>query len=166
MDIENIIKDKKLFKEWFIDTYIKEFREVPIFKTFDIKKIKKIEKEKEKEEIEKYLKKVIEIVSLTLFNEDLTLRVLEKGRHLDTNLVRQVSLYIMCDMLKFSKTITGEMINKDRTTVIHHCKTISGLLQVDKAFRVKFERVLTKIDESGLAIFGYKNEEAKIYRNN
>lgn len=165
MEIKTIMKNKEIFKEWFIKTYVQHFNEVPKIKDFDVNKLKELEKEKERKEIEKYIGEVLKVVSLSFFGKDLSNEVLQKGRNGDINLVRKVSLYIMCDMLNFSKTLAAEMIKKDRTTVIHHCKTIGGILQVDKVFRVKFEKILRKLEERGLVTFRYKNEEAKIYRN-
>ena len=165
VEINELIKDKELFKDWFVRTYVKNFNEVPEIKNYDIKFLKEIEKEREKEQIDKYLKDIIEIVSFSLFEEDLTNKVLQKGRHYDINLVRKISIYIMCEILKFSKANTGEMINKNRTTVIHHCKTINGFLKVDKVFYMKFVQILRTLGEKGLVKYKNKNGEAKIYRN-
>jgi chromosomal replication initiation ATPase DnaA len=165
MEIKTIMKNKEIFKDWFIKTYVQHFNEVPKIKNFDTRKLKEIEKEKERKEIEKYIGEVLKVVSLSLFGRDLSNEVLQKGKSGDINLVRKISLYIMCDMLNFSKTLTGDMVKKDRTTVIHHCKTIGGILQVDKVFKKKFENILKKLEERGLVTFSYKNEEAKIYKN-
>jgi len=159
------MKNKEIFKNWFVKTYVQHFNEVPKIKNFDTRKLKEIEKEKERKEIEKYIGEVLKVVSLSLFGRDLSNEVLQKGKSGDINLVRKISLYIMCDMLNFSKTLTGDMVKKDRTTVIHHCKTIVGILQVDKVFKKKFENILKKLEERGLVTFSYKNEEAKIYKN-
>jgi hypothetical protein len=159
IDIENIIKDKKSFKDWFIKTYIREFNEIPKIKNFDIWKLKELEKESERKEIEKYLKEVLKVVSLTLFEKDLSNEVLENGKTGNVNLVRKISLYIMCDMLNFSKTLIAEKVKKDRTTVIHHCKTIGGFLQVDKTFKKKFDKILNKLEESGYLTI--KNKKAE-----
>ena len=165
MEIKTIMKNKEIFKDWFIKTYVQHFNEVPKIKNFDTRKLKEIEKEKERKEIEKYIGEVLKVVSLSLFGRDLSHEVLQKGKSGDINLVRKISLYIMCDMLNFSKTLTGDMVKKDRTTVIHHCKTIGEILQVDKVFKKKFENILKKLEERGLVTFRYKNEGAKIYRN-
>jgi hypothetical protein len=158
VEINELIKDKELFKDWFVRTYVKNFNELPEIKSYDIKFLKEIDKEKEKEQIGKCLKDVIEIVSFSLYGENLTNKVLKKGRKFDINLVRKVSIYIMCEVLKFSKAYTGEMINKDRTTVIHHCKTIGGFLEVDKVFYMKFDRILNKLEERGYLTI--KNDKA------
>ena len=131
----------------------------------DLKELKEVEKENEKEQINKYLREVIKVVSVSLFNRDLTNGVLGKGRSQDVILVRKISLYIVCNMLKFSKPYTGEVINKDRTTVLHHCKTINGFLKVDKVFYMKFDQILRTLGERGLVKYKNKNGEAKIYRN-
>jgi len=160
-----LIKDKELFKNWFVETYFKEFNEIPIIITkIDLKVLKGVEDENEKGQIKNYLKEVVHVVSVSLFGEDLSNGVLSNGRSKDVTLVRKASLYIICIMLKFSKTLTAEIINKDRTTVLHHCKTASGLLQVDKVFKTKFEGILKELEKRDLVILKYKNEEAKIFR--
>jgi chromosomal replication initiation ATPase DnaA len=165
-NIEFVINDKKLFKEWFINTYNQQFNEKPLVITeIDIKELKEVEKEKEKEQINKYLREVTKVVSVSLFDRDLTNGVLGKGRSQDVILVRKISLYIVCNMLKFSKPYTGEVINKDRTTVLHHCKTINGFLKVDKVFYMKFDQILKTLGEKGLVKYKSKNGVAKIYRN-
>jgi hypothetical protein len=45
-----------------------------------------------------------------------------------------------------------------------HCKTASGLLQVDRVFKTKFEGILKKLEERDLITLKYKNKEAKIFR--
>lgn len=160
-----LIKDKELFKNWFVETYFQEFNEIPIIITkIDLKILKGVEDENEKGQIKNYLKEVVHVVSVSLFGEDLSNGVLGNGRSKDVILVRKASLYIICIMLKFSKTLTAEIINKDRTTVLHHCKTTSGLLQVDKVFKTKFEGILKELEKRGLVTLKYKNEEAKIFR--
>ena len=164
-DIGTVVKDKDLFKDWFVRTYFQKFNEMPIIITkIDLKALRDMEDEKEKEQINKYLKEVIHVVSTSLFGEDLSNGVLGNGRSKDVTLVRKASLYIICNMLKFSKTLTAEIINKDRTTVLHHCKTASGLLQVDKVFKTKFEGILKELEKRDLVTLKYKNEEAKIFR--
>jgi len=171
VEINELIKDKELFKNWFVRTYVKNFNELPEIKNYDIRFLKEIEKEREKEQIDKYLKDIIEIVSFSLFEEDLTNKVLQKGRHYDINLVRKISIYIMCEILKFSKANTGEMINKNRTTVIHHCKTIDGFLKVDKVFKKQFEQILNNLEQKGCLttnnnkITNYRVEELNCHKN-
>lgn len=160
-----LFKDKELFKNWFLETYFQKFNEKPIIITkIDLKILKGVEDENEKGQIKNYLKEVVHVVSVSLFGEDLSNGVLSNGRSKDVTLVRKASLYIICIMLKFSKTLTAEIINKDRTTVLHHCKTASGLLQVDKVFKTKFEGILKELEKRDLVILKYKNEEAKIFR--
>jgi chromosomal replication initiation ATPase DnaA len=164
-DIGTVVKDKDLFKDWFVRTYFQKFNEKPIIITkIDLKALRDMEDEKEKEQINKYLKEVIHVVSTSLFGEDLSNAVLGKARTKDVILVRKASLYIVCNMLKFSKPFAAEIINKERTTVLHHCKTISGILQVDKVFKTKFEGILKKLEERDLITLKYKNKEAKIFR--
>jgi len=165
VEINELIKDKDLFKDWFIRTYFQKFNEKPIIITkIDFKVLRDMEDEKEKEQINKYMKEIIHVASIALFDKDLSNAVLGKGRTKDVILVRKASLYIVCNMLKFSKPLTAEIINKERTTVLHHCKTISGILQVDKVFKTKFEGILKKLEERDLITLKYKNKEAKIFR--
>jgi hypothetical protein len=160
-----LFKDKELFKNWFLETYFQKFNEKPIIITkIDLKVLKKMEDEKEKEKINKYLNEVVHVASMSLLGKDLSNEVLGNGRTKDVILVRKTSLYIVCNMLKFSQALTAELINKDRTTVLHHCKTAIGLLQVDRVFKTKFEGILKKLEERDLITLKYKNKEAKIFR--
>lgn len=160
-----LFKDKELFKNWFVETYFQKFNEKPIIVSkIDFKVLKKIEDEKEKEQINKYLKEVVHVTSMSLLGKDLSNEVLGNGQSMNVILVRKASLYIVCILLKFSQTLTAELINKDRTTVLHHCKTASGLLQVDKVFKTKFEGILKELEKRDLVTLKYKNKEAKIFR--
>lgn len=112
---EKTIKDKLLFKEWFIKKYFQKFREIPDFRKYDFRNMKKSLKDQERdrqiEEIEKYFKMVIEIVSITLFNDNLTDQTFNKGRKKEVNQLRKIALFIMCERLNYSKELTAKYIN-------------------------------------------------------
>ena len=49
---------------------------------------------------------------------------------------RQVAMYLSKQMTELSTAKIGTLVgNKDHATVIHACKTISGQLEIDKAFQ-------------------------------
>ena len=164
-DIAIIIKNKELFKDWFVKTYFREFNEMPtIITKVDIDELLGAEKHKEKERIKTYMTEIMNVVSTSMFQRDLTEQVLGHGRQHDAVLVRKISLHILCTMLKFPKPLAAELMNKDRTTVLHHCKTMNGFLKVDKSLKMKLEQILVKLEQRNLVILKYKNEEGKIFR--
>jgi hypothetical protein len=122
------------------------------------------EKRKEAERTMSYLKEIVQVVSESLSGRDVTDAVLNGGRQHDVVLVRKVSLHIICTMLKFPKPLVAELLNKDRTTVLHHCKAMNGHLKVDRKLKMQLERILVKLDERGLVILRYKDGEGKIFR--
>lgn len=161
-----VVRNKKLFRNWFVETYFQKFSEKPLIVTkIDLRMLRDMEQEKEKGEIGQYMKEVAHVASMSLFGMDLSNAVLGKGRTKNVVLVRKTSLYIVCTMLKFSKYLAAELIGRDRTTVLHHCKTMNGFLKVDKTFRMKFEQILKELGEKGLVTYKCRNEEGKIFRN-
>lgn len=67
-----------------------------------------------------------------------------KSRKREIVHARQISMYLSKKYTDFSLSRIGEMIGKrDHATVLHACKNISGLLDIDKTFRSN----LTEIEE-------------------
>jgi chromosomal replication initiation ATPase DnaA len=164
-DVATVIKDRESFKDWFVRTYFREFGEIPTVVTkVDIDQLVGAEKKKEMERTKSYLNEIVHVVSESLLERDVTDAVLNGGRHHDVVLVRKVSLHVLCTMLKFPKPEAAELLGKDRTTVLHHCKAMNGILKVDRKLRMQLERILVKLDERGLVILRYRDGEGKIFR--
>ena len=55
---------------------------------------------------------------------------------------RQVSMYLAKKHTELSLSRIGELIGKrDHATVLHACKNISGLLDIDKSFRSSLQEI-------------------------
>lgn len=62
-------------------------------------------------------------------------------------LARQIAMYFSKNLTKFSEsTISFHIGNKNRTTVIHSCKTINNLIETDKKIRFEIEEIRKRIN--------------------
>ncbi|MGL4294066.1 MAG: chromosomal replication initiator protein DnaA [Bacteroidales bacterium] len=77
------------------------------------------------------------------FNVD-NKQIHSKSRKREIVHARQISMYLSKKYTDFSLSRIGEMIGKrDHATVLHACKNISGLIDIDKTFRSN----ITEIEE-------------------
>ena len=59
---------------------------------------------------------------------------------------RQIAMYLAKKHTDFSTAKIGTLIgNKDHATVLHACKTIKQLKEVDKSFRAEIEEIQTAL---------------------
>lgn len=69
---------------------------------------------------------------------------------------RQIAMYLAKNYTEFSTAKIGALIgHKDHATVLHACKTIKELKEVDKSFRAEIDEIqaaLKKDKNKGLGI--------------
>lgn len=69
-----------------------------------------------------------------------------RKRTRDIAQARQVAMYLAKKMTKLPLKCIGQNIGgKDHATVVHACKTISNLMETDRAFRQQVEDIIRKI---------------------
>lgn len=81
--------------------------------------------------------------------------VMSKDRHRKFTLPRQIICTLLMDNTNLSLLDIGLLINRDHATVLHSHKVIDTFYEVDKIFKVQFDKILS---ESG---FLYKTYYAK-----
>lgn len=86
----------------------------------------------------------IELIQDTVcryFNID-NKQIHSKSRKREIVHARQISMYLSKKYTDFSLSRIGELIGKrDHATVLHACKNISGLLDIDKSFRANLSEI-------------------------
>ncbi|MEG1616174.1 MAG: chromosomal replication initiator protein DnaA [Bacteroidales bacterium] len=86
----------------------------------------------------------IELIQDTVckyFNID-NKQIHSKSRKREIVHARQISMYLSKKYTDYSLSRIGELIGKrDHATVLHACKNISGLLDIDKAFRANLSEI-------------------------
>jgi len=143
-----IFGDRENFKRWFISTYYQNFNEIPDVTTMDV--IKSIRKRRNN--IEKYFASVVNCVSKVLYNEDFSNMIFEKTRKGEVVLIRKMSSYIMVKKLKFSLCSVAKVMGKNHATIIHHCKSMQDILEVDFDLKKKFKLIEIMLIEEGIII--------------
>ena len=69
-----------------------------------------------------------------------------KSRKREVVQARQIAMYLAKNHTDFSTAKIGTLIgNKDHATVLHACKTIKQLKEVDKSFRAEIEEIQTAL---------------------
>ena len=69
-----------------------------------------------------------------------------KSRKRDVVQARQVAMYLAKNYTDFSTAKIGNLIgNRDHATVLHACKTIKALWEVDKAFQVELNEIQAEL---------------------
>jgi len=63
-------------------------------------------------------------------------------------LARQVSMYLIREILDYSNAKAGACFNKDHSTVVYACKEIKKLMEKDEAFRFNVEGLINDIKGS------------------
>lgn len=72
-----------------------------------------------------------------------------KSRKREVVQARQIAMYLAKNYTDFSTAKIGTLIgNKDHATVLHACKTIKELKEVDKSFRTEIEEIQTKLKKN------------------
>jgi chromosomal replication initiation ATPase DnaA len=145
---EEIFSDKDNFKTWFIKTYHERFNEVPYISTVDI--VNNLKNKNEKKE--KYFYEVIKCVSIVLYNDDVSNKIFEKNRKQEVVLIRKMASYIMVNKLKFTLCSTAKLFNKNHATILHHCKSMCDILEVDIELRRKYILIENLLLEKGIMI--------------
>ena len=73
-----------------------------------------------------------------------------KSRKRDVVQARQVAMYLAKTHTDFSTARIGNLIgNRDHATVLHACKTIKALREVDKAFQVELDEIQAGLKNNG-----------------
>ena len=73
-----------------------------------------------------------------------------KSRKREVVQARQIAMYLAKTHTDYSTAKIGLLIgNKDHATVLHACKTIKELKEVDKAFRAEIDDIQTTLKKQG-----------------
>lgn len=131
----DIYADKENFKNWFIKTYYSQFNEIPSVNTVDVVTSLK----RKRSNMEKYFAEILSCISVVLYQEDLSHKIFDNTRKQEIAIMRKMVSYIMVKKLKFSVSGTARLMGKNHATVIHHCKSMSDILEVDAEMRNKYK---------------------------
>lgn len=145
---EETVKDQDKFKTWFIKAYMKQFGFPPDISTNDV--IGSLQDREKK--IKEYFSEVLRCVSISLYKEDISIKVFEKTRVEEVCTMRKIVCYIMVQRLKFSKSSVGRLIGKDHSTVVYYCRKVDDFMSFDKEFRKKMERVVKMLIDNGIVV--------------
>ena len=73
-----------------------------------------------------------------------------KSRKREVVQARQIAMFLAKSYTDFSTAKIGTLIgNKDHATVLHACKTIKELREVDKAFRAEIDDIQASLKKQG-----------------
>ncbi len=71
-----------------------------------------------------------------------------KSRKREVVQARQIAMYLSKQMTKNSLSSIGSLIGqRDHSTVLHACKTVSDLIETDKSFRTSIEEIEARLKE-------------------
>ena len=68
--------------------------------------------------------------------------LMSKRRFREYVTARNVTMYILHKHYGVTSTRAGEIFNKDHCTTLHACKSISGFMEYDEAFRNKVKYLI------------------------